>query len=68
MNIKKLQVADYKSSDKKYMKNRHARKRDITKDEMRNIINEGFDVFQLFMKMKWHPYAMGVPAENRIFL
>ena len=36
---------DYKKSDRKYMKNRHARKSDMTVEEVRNIINEGFDAF-----------------------
>ena len=43
---------DYKSSNKKHMNKEDARKGDMTKHEMRNIINEGFDVFQLYMKMK----------------
>ena len=33
-------------------------------DEERNIINEGFDVFQLYMKMKIHPTE--VEDEERI--
>ena len=37
------------------MKNKRARKGDIALDEMRNIINEGFNVFQLYMKMKLQP-------------
>ena len=43
---------DYKSSNKKHMNKEDARKGDMTKHKMRNIINEGFDVFQLYMKMK----------------
>ena len=39
-------------SNKKHMNKEDARKGDMTKHEMRNIINEGFDVFQLYMKMK----------------
>ena len=33
-------------------------------DEVRNIINEGFDIFQLYMKMKIHPTE--VEDEERI--
>ena len=46
---------DYKNSNRKHMKNKRARKGDIALDEMRNIINEGFNVFQLYMKMKLQP-------------
>merc|ERR1711923_613192 len=34
------------------MNKEDARKGGRAKHEMRNIINEGFDVFQLYMKMK----------------
>ena len=44
-----------KNSNRKHMKNKRARKGDIALDEMRNIINEGFHVFQLYMKMKLQP-------------
>ena len=43
---------DYKSSNKKHMNKEDARKGDMTKHEMRNIINEGFDFFQQYMWMK----------------
>ena len=43
---------DYKSSNKKHMNKEDARKGDMTKHEMRNIINEGFDYFQQYMWMK----------------
>ena len=46
------------------MKNKCARKRDLSVDEVRNIINEGFDIFQLYMKMKIHPTE--VEDEERI--
>ena len=46
---------DYKSSNRKHMKNKRARKGDMTKNEIRNMINEGFHVFQLYMKMKLQP-------------
>ena len=46
---------DYKSSNKKHMNKEDARKGGRAKHEMRNIINEGFDVFQLYMKMKLQP-------------
>ena len=46
------------------MKNKCARKRDLSVDEVRNIINEGFDIFQLYMKMKIQPTE--VEDEERI--
>ena len=46
------------------MKNKCAKKRDLSVDEVRNIINEGFDIFQLYMKMKIHPTE--VEDEERI--
>ena len=46
------------------MKNKRARKGDIALDEMRNIINEGFNVFQLYMKMKLQ--STEVEDEERI--
>ena len=46
------------------MKNNCARKRDLSVDEVRNIINEGFDIFQLYMKMKKQPTE--VEDEERI--
>ena len=39
-------------SNKKHMNKEDARKGDMTKHEMRNIINEGFDYFQQYMWMK----------------
>ena len=42
-------------SNKKRIYKEDARKGDMTKHEMRNIINEGFNVFQLYMKMKLQP-------------
>ena len=49
---------------RKHMKNKCARKRDLSVDEVRNIINEGFDIFQLYMKMKIQPTE--VEDEERI--
>ena len=46
------------------MKNKCARKRDLSVDEVRNIINEGFDIFQLYIKMKIQPTE--VEDEERI--
>ena len=46
------------------MKNRHERKSDTTVEEVRNIINEGFDIFQLYIKMKIQPTE--VEDEERI--
>ena len=46
------------------MKNNCARKRDLSVDEVRNIINEGFDIFQLYIKMKIQPTE--VEDEERI--
>ena len=46
------------------MKNKRARKSVIPVDEVRNIINEGFDVFQLYMKIKIQ--ATEVEDEERI--
>ena len=46
------------------MKNKCAKKRDLSVDEVRNIINEGFDVFQLYMKIKIQ--ATEVEDEERI--
>ena len=46
------------------MKNKCAKKRDLSVDEVRNIINEGFDIFQLYMKMKIQPTE--VEDEERI--
>ena len=42
----------YKIANKKHMNKEDARKGDMTKHEMRNIINEGFDYFQQYMWMK----------------
>ena len=39
-------------SNKKRIYKEDARKGDMTKHEMRNIINEGFDFFQQYMWMK----------------
>ena len=48
--------SDFNSNDdyvtRKPMKNNHARKSDMTMDEVRNIIDDGLYVFQLYMKMK----------------
>ena len=46
------------------MKNKCAKKRDLSVDEVRNIINEGFDIFQLYIKMKIQPTE--VEDEERI--
>ena len=46
------------------MKNKRARKSVIPVDEVRNIINEGFGVFQLYMKIKIQ--ATEVEDEERI--
>ena len=54
----------YKNANKKHMKKEDARKGDISVDEVRNIINEGFDIFQLYMKMKIQPTE--VEDEERI--
>ena len=34
------------------MKNNHTRKSDMTMDNVRNIINDGFYVFRLYVKIK----------------
>ena len=46
------------------MKNKRARKSVIPVDDVRNIINEGFDVSQLYMKIKIQ--ATEVEDEERI--
>ena len=60
--------SDFNSNDdyvtRNPMKNNHARKSDMTMDEVRNIINEGFAVFQLYMKMKLQ--STKVKDEERI--
>ena len=47
-----------------HMKNKCERKSDLSVDELRNIINKGFDIFQLYMKMKIQPTE--VEDEERI--
>ena len=55
---------DYKSSNKKHMNKEDARKGDISVDEVRNIINDGFDGFTEYMMMKLQPTE--VEDEERI--
>ena len=38
---------------------KHARKGSMTKDELRNMITESFDVFQEYMKIKMQPTGAG---------
>ena len=56
MNIKKLQVAAFavttKVLIKSTLKTGIQEIGNMTKDEMMNIINKGFDVYQLYMKIK----------------
>ena len=54
----------YKNANKKHMNKEDARKGDMPVDEVRNIINEGFGVFQLYMKIKIQ--ATEVEDEERI--
>ena len=46
---------NYKDSNEKHMKNKHARKGDKLVDEVRNIIIDSFYGFQEYMKMKLQP-------------
>ena len=43
---------------------KHARKGSMTKDELRNMITESFDVFQEYMKIKMQP--TGAESEEMI--
>ena len=54
----------YKNANKKYMNKEDARKGDISVDEVRNIINDGFDGFTEYMMMKLLPTE--VEEEERI--
>ena len=54
----------YKNANKKHMKKEDARKGDISVDEVRNIINDGFDGFTEYMMMKLQPTE--VEDEERI--
>ena len=54
----------YKNANKKYMNKEDARKGDISVDEVRNIINDGFDGFTEYMMMKLQPTE--VEDEERI--
>ena len=54
----------YKNANKKHMNNEDARKGDMTVDEVRNIINDGFDGFTEYMMMKLQPTE--VEDEERI--
>ena len=45
----------YKNANKKHMYKEDARKDDMSVDEVRNIINDGFDDFTAFMMMKLQP-------------
>ena len=54
----------YKNANKKHMNKEDARKGDISVDEVRNIINDGFDGFTEYMMMKLQPTE--VEDEERI--
>ena len=54
----------YKNANKKHMNKEDARKGDISVDEVRNIINDGFDGFTEYMMMKLQPTE--VEEEERI--
>ena len=54
----------YKNANKKHMNKEDARKGDIPVDEVRNIINDGFDGFTEYMMMKLQPTE--VEDEERI--
>ena len=54
----------YKNANKKHMNKEDARKGDMSVDEVRNIINDGFDDFTAFMMMKLQPTE--VEDEERI--
>ena len=45
----------YKIANKKHMNKEDARKGDMSVDEVRNIINDGFDGFTEYMMMKLQP-------------
>ena len=45
----------YKNANKKHMNKEDARKGDMSVDEVRNIINDGFDGFTEYMMMKLQP-------------
>ena len=54
----------YKNANKKHMNKEDARKGDMSVDEVRNIINDGFDGFTEYMMMKLQPTE--VEDEERI--
>ena len=54
----------YKIANKKHMNKEDARKGDMSVDEVRNIINDGFDGFTEYMMMKLQPTE--VEVEERI--
>ena len=54
----------YKNANKKHMNKEDARKDDMSVDEVRNIINDGFDGFTEYMMMKLQPTE--VEDEERI--
>ena len=54
----------YKNANKKHMNKEDARKGDMPVDEVRNIINDGFDGFTEYMMMKLQPTE--VEEEERI--
>ena len=54
----------YKNANKKHMNKEDARKGDMPVDEVRNIINDGFDGFTEYMMMKLQPTE--VEDEERI--
>ena len=54
----------YKNANKKHMNKEDARKGDMSVDEVRNIINDGFDGFTEYMMMKLQPTE--VEEEERI--
>ena len=54
----------YKNANKKHMNKEDARRGDMSVDEVRNIINDGFDGFTEYMMMKLQPTE--VEDEERI--